>query len=157
MTTIIQRNLSQGEVVSGSSVMLNGAPVMFKSGTQRHVELSVTKVELYATVNCAQDILYFMNVLQQLDLTVNLPMVLEVDNQGAVHLAKNWIIGGCAGHIDVRQYFLQELKEAGILIVKQIPGSENKSGLSTKNLGGSLFETFTQVYVGEDEYAPTAE
>ena len=68
--------------VSESSVKLNGAPVMFKSGTQRHVALSMTEVELYAAVNCAHDMLYCMHVLQSLGLTVNLPMILEVDNQG---------------------------------------------------------------------------
>ena len=85
-------------------------------------------------------------------------MLLEVDDQGAVYLVNNWSIGGCTiRHIDVRQCFLWELKEAGILIVKWIPGSENESDLFTKNLGGTLFETFTQVYVGEDEYTPASE
>ena len=55
------------------------------------------------------------------------------------------------------QCFLWELKKEGTLIVEWIPGSENKSDLFTRNLGGSLFETFTQVYVGGDEYTPVSE
>ena len=76
-----------------------------------------------------------MHVLQSLGLTVNLPMILEVDNQGAIHLANNWSIRGCTRHIDVRQCFLRELKEEGTLIVKWLPSSENESDLFTKNLG----------------------
>ena len=62
--------------------------------------------------------LYVMHVLKSMGLTVQLPMVLEVDNQGAVNLANNWSVGGRTRHIDVRQCFLSLLKKAGILIVK---------------------------------------
>ena len=97
----MRKSLSQKEAY-GSSVKLNGAPVMFKSGTQRHVALSVTETELYAAVNCAQGMLHCMHVLQSLDLTVNLPMILEIDNQGTVNLANNWSIVGQTRHIAVR-------------------------------------------------------
>ncbi len=45
--------------------------------------------------------LYMKNVLESLGLKVKLPMVLEMDNQGAVYLANNWSIGGRSRHIDV--------------------------------------------------------
>jgi hypothetical protein len=44
--------------VSGSLVMLGGGPVMFQSGTQKHVALSVTEAGLYVAVGTAQDMLY---------------------------------------------------------------------------------------------------
>ena len=52
---------------------------------------------------------------------------------------------------------MRELKEEGTLIVKWFPGNKNESDLFTKNLGRSLYETFTQVYVGNDEYIPASE
>ncbi len=57
-------------------------------------------------------------MLESLGLKVKLPMVLEMDNQGAVYLASNWSIGGRTRHIDVRSVFLRELKEAGVLVIK---------------------------------------
>ena len=95
-------------------VRLEESPVIFRSSTQKHVALSVTEAELYAAVSTAQDMLYCMNVLLSLGLSVELPMVLEVDNMGAVHLANNWSVSGRTRHIDVRQYFLRELKEKNI-------------------------------------------
>ena len=86
--------------------------------SQRHVTMSVTEAKLHAAVNCAQDMLYCMHVLQSLGLTVNLPIILEFDNQGAVHLANNWSIGSRSRRIDVRQCFLWELKEEGTFVVK---------------------------------------
>jgi hypothetical protein len=44
-------------------------------------------------------------------------MILEMDNKGAVDLINSFSIGGRTRHIDVKQYFLRELKEAKQLIV----------------------------------------
>ena len=60
--------------VSGHRVLLNGAPVMFKSGTQRIVALSVCEAELYAGISCAQDMLYVKHVIESIGLKVKLPM-----------------------------------------------------------------------------------
>ena len=78
---------------------------MFRSVTQKHVALSVTGAELYAAVSTAQDMLCVMNVLLSIGLVVELPMVLEVDNMGAVHLANNWNVSGRTRHIYVQQCF----------------------------------------------------
>ena len=89
---------------------------MFKSAPQKHV--IVTEAELYTGVSTAQDMLYFKHVMESMDLKVQLPMVLDIENQAAVHLANNWSVGGRTRHIDVHQCFLRELKEAGTLVVK---------------------------------------
>ncbi len=88
--------------VSGGRVLLNGAPVTFRSSTQKTVALSVTEAELYEAVLCAEDMIYVLHVIQSLELKVKLPMVLEVDNQGAVDIANSWGVGGRTCHVDVR-------------------------------------------------------
>ena len=92
--------------VSGGRVFLNGAPVTFRSATQKFVTLSVTEAESAAGVMIAQDMLYIYCLLKPLELEVKLPMVLEMDNKGAVDLANNWSVGGRTRHVDVRNYFL---------------------------------------------------
>ncbi len=87
--------------VSGHMVYLEEAPAMFKGSTERTVSLSTNKAETYADVTCVQDMLYVKNVLESLGLRVKLPMVLKMDNQGAVYLVNNWSIGGRTRHIDV--------------------------------------------------------
>jgi hypothetical protein len=73
---------------------LEGAPVMFKSSTQKSVALSVCKAEQTSGVLCAQDMLYTKHVLELMGLKVKLPMVLEMDNKGTVNLVNNWSVGG---------------------------------------------------------------
>ena len=79
-------------------------------------------------------------------------MVLEVDNKGANDLINNWSVGGRTRHIEVKQYFLRELKEAGIIVTKWRSGDDMTSDLFTKNLAGPLFEKHGQVFFGKDEY-----
>ncbi len=52
------------------------------------------------------------------------------------------------------QTFLCKLKEEGKLLVKSLPGKDNGTDMFTKTPDGPAFEQFSQVYVGNDEYAP---
>ena len=79
-------------------------------------------------------------------------MRLEMDNKGAVDLANNWSVGGRTRHMEVKQLFLRELKEEGLVHAVWIPGQEMSSDLFTKNLMGPLFNKHTSVYCGVDAY-----
>ena len=116
------------------------------------IALSVTEAELFAAVQCAMDMLFAMRVLNAMGLKVELPMVLEVDNKGAVDLCNNWSIGGRTRHVEVKQYFLRELKERGLIMVKWTSGESMTSDLFTKNLVGPLFDKHAQSFVGHDKY-----
>ncbi len=132
--------------ISGYRVLLEGAPVMFKSSTQKSVALSVCEAEQTAGVLCAQDMMYVRNVLESMGLKVKLPMILEMDNKGGVDLANNWSIGGCTRHVDVRQCFLRELKESKVMDIKWVKGP--------------AFEKCIKTLVGQDVHmrkSPTSE
>ena len=65
--------------------------------------------------------LYVYRLLLSIGLKVNLPMILEMDNKGAVDLANNWSVGGRTRHVDVRNHFLRDLEYEGLLVVKHVP------------------------------------
>jgi hypothetical protein len=119
---------------------------------QKTVALSVTEAETIAGVQCAQDMLYCKRVLECMELQVELPMILHIDNSGAVDLANNWSAGGRTRHMEVRMFFLRDLKEAGILEIKWTKGVDNPADLFTKNLAGPAFNKFAKIFVGDDEY-----
>ncbi len=83
---------------------------------------------------------------------VKLPMLLKMDNKGAVDLANNWSVGGQTRHVNVRQCFLRELKETKIMDICWIKGSENDADVITKNLDRPAFEKFIKTLVGQDVY-----
>ena len=140
--------------ISGYRVLLEGAPVMFKSSTQKSVALPVCEANQSSGVLCTQDMLYYKNVLKLMGLKVKLPMLLEMDNKGAVDLANNWSVSGQTRHVDVRQCFLRELKikESKIMDIRWVKGSENDADMFTKNLDGPAFEKCIKTLVGHDAY-----
>jgi hypothetical protein len=124
-------------------VFLEDAPVMHRSATEKTVALSSCEAELNAAVLCVQDILYTKNLIESIGLKVELPMKLEIDNKGAVDSINSFSIGGRTHHIDIKQCFLQELKEAKQLVFNWIPGLENSTDMFT-NLDGQLFERYAE-------------
>ena len=123
-----------------------------KSSQQKSVTLSTAEAELVSGTQCAQDMLFVMRVIESIGLKVKKPMILQIDNKGAVDLANNWSIGGRTRHIEVRQYFLRDLKMEGIVQTQWLAGSEMSSDLFTKNLARPLFEQQVKTYCGPDKY-----
>jgi hypothetical protein len=72
------------------------------SSLQKIVVLSVTKAELFAATINAQDMMYIKRLLE-IDLRLHLPIILEVENKGAVYLVNNFSVGGRTRHIETRQ------------------------------------------------------
>ena len=105
-----------------------------------------------SAVQCAQDMMYVKRVLEGMELKVRLPMVLNIDNSGAIDLANNWSAGGRTRHMETRMFFLRQLKEENILVCKWISGTENPVDMFTKNLAGPAFIKHAKVFTGEDEY-----
>ena len=138
--------------VSGSTVKLLGVPVVTKSSTQTSVKLSVTESELDSAVTTVQFMMYVYKILLSLMLKVKLPMILYVDNTGVRELINGWGISGRTRHIQVKEMWLRELRLAGLIAVRYIPGAKMCSDLLTKNLDGPTFHIHLPVYVGEDEY-----
>ena len=133
-------------------MFVNGAPVAFRSSTQKTVTMSVTEEECNTGVTYAQDMLYVFHLIESLGQKVELPMVLKMDNKGAVQLTNNWSVGGRTRNVDVRNHFLQELKDLGIIEVKHVPGDENDADIFTKNATRAVFEKHLPKFVGKDEY-----
>jgi hypothetical protein len=79
-------------------------------------------------------------------------MLLEIDNKGAVDLANNWSVGGRTRHVDVRNHFLRELKDEGLIVVKHVPGDENEADIFTKNTTATVFNKHIPNFVGIDKY-----
>ena len=52
----------------------------------------------------------------------------------------------------MRNYFLRELKDEGVLSIKHISGEDNKADIFTKNTSGPVFEKHIHKFIGDDKY-----
>ena len=83
-----------------------------------------------------------------LELNNESSMVLKMYNSGAVDIVNSWSVGGRTRHVDVCNYFLQELKDQGLLVIKHITGDRNEAGIFTKNATSAIFNRQIPLYVG---------
>ena len=122
--------------ITGSVVYLNGVLDMFISSTQKTVHLSTTKVEMNAAVMGVQDVLFMKNILKSLGLKVKLPIQASIDNGRAIDIGNNWSVDARTHHVEVKQNFLWEWKEASIVKFQWISTASNEADMFTKNLVG---------------------
>jgi hypothetical protein len=112
--------------------------------------LSVTESESVACVEVVQNMMFAYRVLESMELKVKLPLVVEVDNKGAVDIANSWTATGRTRHIATRINFLRELKETCIVSVQWISSVIMAFDTFTRNLGGQDFYLHRDKYVRDD-------
>ena len=132
--------------VTKYSTYLNDA-IFNKSKTQNSVTRSVSEAELIAAVECAQTMLFVRQILNSVGLSVEKPMILEIDCKGTVNLNNNWTVGGRTHHISVKHFFLRDLKESGDFSIVWLPSAQNTSDIFMKNLDGPTFAKHAGTYV----------
>ena len=84
------------------------------------------------------EILFVRNVLEFLGVKVAYPVVVRVDNMGAIFIANNEGMGQRTKHIDMKHHFVREHVEDGILKIVYVQSEENDADVFTKNLSGEL-------------------
>ena len=121
------KRVEDSKSVTGYSTYLNDAPIFNKSKTQNSVTLSVSEAELIAAVECAQTMLFVQQILNSVGLSVEKPMILEIDCKGTVDLNNNWTVGERTRHISVKHFFLRDLKESGDFSIVWLPSAQTYS------------------------------
>jgi hypothetical protein len=90
---------------------------------QKCVTLLVTEAEFVAAVEVVQNMCFARSVISSLGLKVQLPMLIEVYNEGAVDLINSWTATGRTRHI-----------ATGVIIVQWISNVGMSSDIFTKNV-----------------------
>ena len=106
-------NLDDCRSISGGRVFVNGELISFCSATQKFVMLSMTEAEIAAGMMAVQDLLHMYCLLESLKLKIELPMVIGMNNSGAVNIDNSWSVGFRIYQVDVLNYILHKLKDQG--------------------------------------------
>ena len=81
----------------------------------------------------ATKLIYVKQLFEFLEVQIELPLIIQVDNQAAIFLARNEI-SSRTKHVDVRYHFIQELVETGVIKLEYVHTKENIADVLTKNL-----------------------
>ena len=127
--------------VTGYEIYVNGVLVQKKSRLQKTVALSSCEAEYIACANVASEVLCIKQVIESMNVTIQYPIIVNMDNEGAIFLSNNESTTRTK-HIDVKHHFVRELTEGPnpILKTKYVESSKNKADMCTKNLPVHVFK-----------------
>ena len=103
--------------VTGFVIYFMGIPICWRSKAQRAVTLSSTEAEYVACSEVVKGIKFILYILQSLEIKVNLPEQVHIDDVGAIFLAENSNSGDQMKHVDIRYHFVREVIEDGIVSI----------------------------------------
>ncbi len=78
--------------------------------------------------------MFVLQLLQSMKIKVKLPIIVHVDNVGAIFMTKNIITTGSSKHVDIRYEFVTEYIDDGIIKVTFVKSADNDSEMMTKYL-----------------------
>ena len=119
--------------ISGFIIFFMNCPIVWKSKQQVSVALSSTEAEYIALSEAAKEIKFVSQVLVSLGMKVKYPIIVKVDNIGAIFMSENVTATNRTRHIDTRYHFVHELIEDGLILVQFVRTDHNKADPYTKN------------------------
>jgi histone deacetylase 1/2 len=120
-----------------------------KSTKQQLVATSSTHAEVRALYQLIIDIIYVINLCDELHRPIQLPAVVLEDNQPAIDLTTSLTgrIKKCK-HFLMLISFIREQVAEGLISIQKVPTEENYADLLTKILTGMAFEDKAEYLLG---------
>ena len=101
--------------ITGFVVYLLGVPICWRSKGQKGTALAGSEAEYVALSEAAKEIKFVYYILENLGIAVKLPIVVRVDNVGAIFMAENVSTSVRTRHVDTRYHFVREMIEDGFI------------------------------------------
>ena len=125
--------------VFGYIIYFCGIPIAWRSKGMKSVVLSTTEAEYMALSEVVKELKFIVQLLQTMNIEVELPITVHVDNVGAIWLSNNRTTSDRTKHIDIRTSFVKEYQEDGKIIIKFVKSEENEADIFTKNTTNVIF------------------
>ena len=112
--------------------------------------LSSTEAEYVGISELCKEILFVKQVLEFLEIRYEFPIIVHVDNVGAIYLSKN-SESRRTKHIDIRYHFVREYVEQDIVKIVFVRSEDNVADVYTKNTNEQTYLKHNDKYVIERE------
>ena len=128
----------------------NGAPVLWGSKVssvafahpdigEAHADISSGAAEVYAAGNATFEFLHLSYTADEMNIDFPKPIIMQVDNNAAIAFSDNSAFKTKLKHIDVRQKWVQTLRDKDIIDTKYVRSEDNLADLFTKILDEHTF------------------
>lgn len=126
--------------VYGYIIYFAGVPVAWKSKGMRSVVLSTTEAEYVAVSEVVKEISFIIQMLRGMNIEVQVPVLVHIDNVGAIWLANNKTTSERTKHVDIRAHYVREFIVDETIGIVFVHSDDNDSDIFTKNLKCELYD-----------------
>ncbi|MDC0526059.1 reverse transcriptase domain-containing protein, partial [bacterium] len=130
---------------TGFCIMLAGAAISTASRRQHCITMSSCEAELVALCDAAIELLHTHAVAEFIGLEQSGPIEVCTDSKAAYDLCHRYTSAQNSRHVDRKLFKMRELRGAGVVRVRHIPGDTNPADLFTKILTRQPFEKHRKV------------
>lgn len=123
---------SDRKSTSGSLILYGGNPISWFSKKQTCVALSTAEAEYVAAAASAQELVNLKGVLSEFSEVKC--ATLKMDNLSAVSMAQTYENSKRAKHIDIKEHFIKDLTNKGIIKIEYVNTNDNFADILTKPL-----------------------
>jgi hypothetical protein len=134
--------------VTGYIIYMHGVPICWKSSLQKSVTLSSCEAEWVALSEAVKDIIFIINLCDSMQIKIQLPVTVRVDNIGAIFMTQNVTTISRTKHVDVRGKYVREYAEDGVIKIVFVRSEDNDSDIMTKNLASELYGKHSKKLLG---------
>ena len=125
---------------TGLCVFLNGHLIQWKSKKQKlGSSTSSCEAEIHAAEKCLKEVLWIKGILENLGVKINLPIVINEDNQPLIRLTEEESIREGSKHLGAILAFIRKYLQDGTIKLKYTMTEENIADMFTKALDGTKF------------------
>jgi hypothetical protein len=137
--------------IAGFILYLLGVPVDWKSKGRKGVTLSSSKAEFVALSEAAKEVKVVFQDMRSMEVKVDLPIIVRVDNVGAIFIGTNVTVSQWSKHIDTQYHFVREYFQDSFICIIFVRTKDNDTDIFTKNLLGDLHSRHASKIAGEKQ------
>ena len=87
-----------------------------------------------------------------MDVKVKTPVEARVDNVGAIHMSQNQVSSTRTRHVDTRWFYVNDMQDEEMIIVKFVRSEDNVSDVATKNVTAETMRKHINAIAAEREF-----
>ena len=126
--------------------------IAWRSKLQKVVSLSSAEAEFYACAEAVKEVPFIVQILRFLGVEVKTTVEVKVDNVGATYMSQNQASSTRTRHMDTRWFYVNDLQDDGLIIVKFVRSEENISDVATKNVSAMTMDKHIDAITAERNY-----
>ena len=133
--------------ISGCILYVLGVPISWRSKLQKSVSLSSS--EYLALSNAVKEVMFVLQLLGSMQMAVKYPVMVRVDNVGAIFMASNITTTCHTRHFDIRYKYVNECVKDRVVKIVFVKFADNDSDILTKTFSTKVHEKLTKKMVIE--------